>query len=212
MSEMPATLAAALAAFQASLPSIRKGDTAKVDTKAGGSYTYKFADLADVNGVVLPLLGAVGLSFSTKPTLRDNRFVLAYRLLHVSGEYDEGEYPLPQQGTPQEYGSAITYARRYTLCSVVGVAPDKDDDGASASTRTHVAAEKHVEWDPIEQEVLRNGWEAEIADAKTDAEIKDIGKRLLVAKRSQEISPATYEHLAVAGGKRKAELNGAAAE
>ncbi|MEU7771254.1 ERF family protein [Micromonospora taraxaci] len=129
----PATLAAALAAVQANLPEVAKGETATVPTKTGGTYKYSYADLAAVTRVILPRLGAVGLSWTTKPTILDGRFVLEYKLLHTSGEAETGCYPLPDRGSPQEIGSAITYARRYALCSVTGVAPDDDDDAAEAS-------------------------------------------------------------------------------
>ncbi len=206
------SLAAALAQFQRDLPNVVKSETATVPTKTGGSYKYSYADLAKVSAVVLPRLGEVGLSFSAKPTLNaDGKFVLAYRLLHTSGESDSGEYPLPQSGTAQEHGSAITYARRYTLCSVTGVAPDEDDDGAAASTtRTVVADRPATQWDPIEQDVLRAGWEAEITDATDGEALKAIGTKLQSAKRSRDLSPSTYDHLVKAGAARKAELNGAA--
>lgn len=69
--------------------------------------------------------------------------------------------------------------------------------------------EKNPTWDPTEQEVLRTGWEAEIADAPDMAALKAIGTKLLAAKRAKELSPASYDHLATAGAARKAELNGA---
>lgn len=69
--------------------------------------------------------------------------------------------------------------------------------------------EKNPTWDPIEQDVLRTGWEAEIADAADMAALKAIGTKLLGAKRSKELSPASYDHLVTAGAARKAELNGA---
>jgi hypothetical protein len=134
MSEKNATLASALAEVQAKLPEIRKGETATVQTKTGGSYKYSYADLADVSQVILPLLGQHGLSWITRPTMLDGRFVLVYELLHSSGETRVGEYPLPDRGTPQEIGSAITYARRYALCAVTGVAPAADDDDGQAAT------------------------------------------------------------------------------
>lgn len=131
-------LAAALAAFQAELPTIHKGETANVVT-AKGKYSYTYASLGDISRVVLPLLGKHGLSWLTKPDLNDaGRFVLKYKLFHASGESETGEYPLTGN-TPQEIGSSITYARRYTLCSVTGVAPDDDDDGAAASQAAHRA-------------------------------------------------------------------------
>lgn len=134
MSAPTGTLAAALAAVQAKLPEVRKTETATVPMKSGGKYSYTYADLADVSRAVLPLLGAHGLSFTCRPTINaGGRFVLAYSLMHSSGEREDGEYPLPASGTAQEIGSAITYGRRYVLCAVTGVAPDADDDGSAAS-------------------------------------------------------------------------------
>lgn len=142
--EQPATvdtgtprLNAALAAVQRDLPRIDKGKTAKVPTKNGGEYTYSYADLADVAQAIKPLLGAHGLAFTTWPTLTGNRFVLRYELLHESGEQKDGEYPLPSplDVGAQALGSAITYARRYCLCAVTGVAPDDDDDAAAADAK-----------------------------------------------------------------------------
>lgn len=133
--EKPATLAEALAEVQAHLPDIRKGETAEVTMKTGGKYKYRYADLADVSAVILPMLGAVGLSWITRPTVNESgKFVLAYELLHTCGESKTGEYPL-SGGTAQEIGSAITYARRYALCAVTGVAPASDDDDGAAATQ-----------------------------------------------------------------------------
>jgi hypothetical protein len=123
-------LFAALAAVQAEYPKIAKGKTANT-----GTYSYDYADLAAISEVVLPLIGKHGLAFTAKPT-RDERgdFVLAYSLVHKSGEREDGDYPLPSNGTAQTIGSAITYARRYSLCAVTGIAPGgEDDDGAAAS-------------------------------------------------------------------------------
>lgn len=132
MSEYPPSLAAALAVLQTRLPRIAKSETAKVVSQKG-SYSYTYAGLADISAQVLPLLGAVGLSFTAKPTFDDNgRYVLACTLRHTSGDTDEGIYLLPTGGTPQSLGSAITYGRRYILCAMTGIAPDEDDDGASA--------------------------------------------------------------------------------
>jgi hypothetical protein len=126
--------AAALVALQAELPTILKNEKAEVPTKNGGSYSYTYADLASISDQIRPLLGKHGFAFSSRPTINDaGRFVLAYALIHKSGERDGGDYPLVEQGGPQAQGSAITYARRYALCAVVGVAPE-DDDGQAAQT------------------------------------------------------------------------------
>lgn len=130
-------LAAALAEVQAELPAIvaRETATVKGETKTGQpvSYKYKYAGLATVAASILPLLGKHGLSFTAWPTLIANRFVLRYELLHASGQRLGGLYPLSEDvRSPQAMGSQITYARRYALCSVTGVAPEDDDDAASA--------------------------------------------------------------------------------
>jgi len=126
--QLPETLAAALAAFQASLPSVNKGATGQVP----GKRSYKYADLSDLSATVLPLLAAQGLSWMTMPTYDDaGRFVLQYELLHTSGESRRGAYPLPT-GTAWEIGSALTYGRRYCLSAITGVAADEDDDGQVA--------------------------------------------------------------------------------
>lgn len=132
------SLAAALAALQTRLPRIDKPETARVKTKTGDTYSYSYATLAQISRLVLPLMGDLGMSWITKPMLLDDgRLVLEYKLMHVSGESEEGHYPLPSSGSPQEIGSAITYARRYTLCSVTGVAPEEDDDDGATATVAH---------------------------------------------------------------------------
>jgi hypothetical protein len=130
-----ANLAAALAAFQRELPRVGKDNIATVKS-AKANYRYQYADLADVSAAVLPALGRQGLSWITVPTVQDGRFELHYELLHTSGESRVGVWPLPAiSSSPQELGSAITYARRYTLCAVTGVSPDNDDDGAAAQAQ-----------------------------------------------------------------------------
>lgn len=129
----PESLAAALAEFQANLPPISKDAAAIMPGKDGKKpWGYKYADLADVSHVVLPAIGKLGLSFTARPTLSDGKLILAYSLKHVSGEHEDGEWPLGG-GTPQQLGSAITYGRRYCLLAVTGAWPaELDDDGEAA--------------------------------------------------------------------------------
>jgi hypothetical protein len=126
-------LATALAKVQAQLAPVGK------DKKANaGQFSYTYADLASVQAAVFPLLAAEGLAWTACPTLGEHGFVLYYALSHgPSDEKVEGLYPLPDpsRGTPQQIGSAITYARRYCLSAVVGVATE-DDDGKAASADT----------------------------------------------------------------------------
>lgn len=146
---MGTELNAALARLQGQLPHIPKGETGKVEgtTKDGRkfSYTYSYADLHGVSAAVLPLMSECGLAFTALPTLNaDGKFVLAYSLLHSSGEHLDGEYllPDPARATQQQIGGVITYARRYCLCAVTGVAPAEDDDDAQKASKAEPQQER----------------------------------------------------------------------
>ena len=129
---MSGELAKALAAFQGEAPKVAKDKTAKVPTKSGGSYSYSYADLADIAAAAYPLLSKHGLSFTCLPEVDPPRMTLRGVLLHISGERIEGVLPLTGS-TPQEIGSSLTYARRYMLGCLTGIVTDVDDDGALAS-------------------------------------------------------------------------------
>ncbi|MER7164524.1 ERF family protein [Micromonospora sp. NPDC000207] len=130
----PKTLDEALIVLQADLPTLVKDKKGQV-----GNQKTKYADLVQVNAVVLAKLNGLGVVYKTKPTLREAepRFVLSYELRHVaSGTAEVGDYPLKLSENPMQMGSAITYARRYVLLALTGVAAeDEDDDGQTASGR-----------------------------------------------------------------------------
>lgn len=122
-------LAKALAKFHADLPKIGKGSL-------NPAFKSKYADLADIVAVVLPALAKVDLTWIVTPNLTDEGFVLEYELRHASGDSVKGAWPLPDptKAKQQELGSAVTYAKRYALSAVTGIAPDEDDDGNAAKT------------------------------------------------------------------------------
>lgn len=134
MTEKLGELAAALAAVQAKMPHVGKDNRAQIKSDKG-NYAYFYADLTEISEALLPLLAAQKLAWTTLPTLNDaGVFVLRYALRHSSGESIGGDYPLPAaSSTPQVLGSAITYARRYALCAVTGLAPGGEDDDAGAA-------------------------------------------------------------------------------
>lgn len=87
----PSSLAAAVAALQTQLPTIAKSQTANVRSEKG-SYSYSYADLAQVSRQLLPVMGRLGLAFMARPTLNeDGKLVLAYTLMHTSGEAIDGQ-------------------------------------------------------------------------------------------------------------------------
>lgn len=120
------SLAAAVSALQGELPVVEKLNKAN----AGAGRSYKWADLTLLTEKVMPLLSKHGLAFISYPNYADGVFGLSFQLVHESGGEIAGHYPLPDNGKPQDIGSAITYARRYALAAVTGVAPGGDDDDA----------------------------------------------------------------------------------
>ena len=123
-------LAEALAKAQAEIEDPHKNKTAKA-----GSYSYNYADIADVLKVARKALSKHHIAIS-QPTIFDGEILIVRtRLMHSSGQYIESDYPVcSASGDHQKMGAAMTYARRYALCSLVGVAADEDMDGQNAAT------------------------------------------------------------------------------
>ena len=149
-------LVAALAKVQAELPAVRKEKTARVLSKrTGKEYSYQYADLADIAAEIHPLLAQHGLVFIAAPTVYEEpaRYVLVGSLEHVSGEKRTGMFPLPfnADAAAQDIGSAITYGRRYLLCSLTGVVADADDDGEAASRQPRPAQRQNRRSEPASE-------------------------------------------------------------
>ena len=122
-------LAAALAKAQASIRFAAKENL-------NPHFRSKYADLSSVWDSCRDALSANGLSVTQVPTMgAEGGLYLVTTIMHASGQWISGEWPIrPVQDTPQGLGSATTYARRYSLAAMVGVAPaDEDDDGNAAS-------------------------------------------------------------------------------
>lgn len=133
MTEPTPKLAEALAKVQAKLPKLERDRTVTVQTKSGEPYSYSYATLANLSETVLPLLAEHGLSFVAMPGAgSDGKLALRYSLMHESGEVLTGEFPLSGEGGIQQVGARITYARRYCLTAVVGIAADEDDESRLA--------------------------------------------------------------------------------
>ncbi len=131
-------LAAALAKAQATMKPASMN-------KINPHFKSKYADLASIIESLRKPLTDNGLAF-TQTLGRDilPEFSLVTTLLHTSGQWLRSEYPLPVNATPQQMGSALTYARRYSLSAITGTAADEDDDGDKAE----VQAKKKPEPEP----------------------------------------------------------------
>jgi hypothetical protein len=122
----------ALAKAQAEFPAIPKTKTAKVRMKSGGEYSFDYADLPGIIEAIRPILAANSLAISQAVDTIDGKPMLESRVLHASGQWLGSLWALGIGGTPQERGSELTYARRYALCGLLGIAADEDDDGNAA--------------------------------------------------------------------------------
>ncbi len=121
-------LAAALAAAQGKI------ENAKKDT-ANPFFKSKYADLACVWDAIREPLSSEGLSVIQTPCdVKEGHVGLTTTLLHSSGQLYSTVFSMPVKDAtnPQAVGSALTYARRYALMGLVGIAPE-DDDGNSAT-------------------------------------------------------------------------------
>jgi hypothetical protein len=108
---------------------------AKKDTN-NPFFKSQYADLASVIDAAKHQLFDNGLSvIQIVDSLESGDINLITMLLHSSGEYISGNYPIrPLKSDPQSIGSAITYARRYSFSAITGIASD-DDDGNAASNQ-----------------------------------------------------------------------------
>lgn len=140
-SEKIGCFARSLSNLQAELESPSRDSTAEIATKSGGKYSYNYANLDACWEAVKPLLKKNGFSVTQTMGLcvsgGEPAGTLETTLLHVCNECD-GQWKSGEQllllkaADPQGQGSAITYARRYGLCAILGIIPTDDDDGAAA--------------------------------------------------------------------------------
>lgn len=155
-------LYAALAAAQAELKNPTKDKEAVVKHRSGGSHRFMYADISDVLESVLPVLSKHGLAVVQSTKIVDGTVVLLTRIAHRAGAHIEGEYPVcALSGDHQSMGAAMTYARRYALTAMIGIAAVEDKDGEGAAPVGDIRpvalnaaqAKKEINWDQIEQSI-----------------------------------------------------------
>lgn len=122
------SLAAALAKAQSEFKPIERTRTVAVKTQAGGVYKFAYAPLDTVLEATRAALTENDLCISSQIQRESLRTVL----MHSSGEWVAAEVALPQFQKAQELGSFLTYARRYSITALLGVASEEDDDANAA--------------------------------------------------------------------------------
>lgn len=136
---MQNTLHKALAKAQSEFPLIKKEDK-------NPFFKSKYAGLPSVLEVVLPILHKNGLYLVQIPISESERVGVETRITHAeSGESVAGSFTMAlAKNDPQGAGSAITYARRYALVSMLGLNVDEDDDGNHASNKVSQLVDDEV--------------------------------------------------------------------
>lgn len=168
-------LVKALFEFQGKVNAVKK--TAKND-----HFHSKYADLTSILLTINPVLQDLGLLVTQHP--HDD--VLVTKVYHVeSGEWMQSEQVLRMRdpNNPQQYGSALTYCRRYALASIFNL-NQEDDDGNSASghkvtTAKETLTPKHPMWQKALQHLQDGG------------SVKDITNKYVVNKDHLEMLKAT---------------------
>ena len=98
-------------------------------------FKSSYADLTSVIKAIKEPFADNGLSYTQFPVTDENGMGVCTRLMHVSGQWLEGQFTLPVvKRDPQAASSSLTYARRVSLSSIAGI-PTADDDAESAMLR-----------------------------------------------------------------------------
>jgi hypothetical protein len=126
-SESTAEIADALAKAQLLIQPAIKDNT-------NPHFRSKYAGLPEVMQACLPHLNANGIAVIQAPSYSNGIVKILTRLNHRSGQWIQSELAVPvTKQDAQGVGSAITYGRRYSLSSMVGVIQDDDDGNAAVA-------------------------------------------------------------------------------
>src|ERR1700691_1105536 len=145
-SQSIASLAAALAKAQAGLVNPEKSLVATIrsDGPRGTEQTFRYAPLSSGLDIVRKTLGQHEIATVQTTAIDQTAGVvnLTTVLAHSSGEWIASDWPvcaISETATPHRMGAALTYARRYALFTLVGIAGEDDLDARDLTTPTQKA-------------------------------------------------------------------------
>ena len=129
--------------ISAALVKAQKAFGPALKTSTNPHFRNKYAALDACVEAVLDALNDNGIMLMQQTHMCEDGVIVETTFIHESGEiYSGGRLHVPAaKNDPQGYGSALTYARRYSLQAACGIAPE-DDDGnqASAGAQSRQAA------------------------------------------------------------------------
>jgi hypothetical protein len=112
----------------------QKGFAPALKESVNPHFKNKYASLASCVDAVIDALNENDIALIQETDIGENCVIVETRFIHASGQsMTGGKLRMPVvKNDPQGYGSALTYARRYSLMAAAGIAPE-DDDGNEAS-------------------------------------------------------------------------------
>ena len=163
--------------------------------KTNPHFKSKYADLAAIRDAVVPVLAKHGLAITQTTGMYDGGFFLHTTLRHESGEIIESAYPLPLDvSKPQAMGSALTYARRYSLASICGISAEEDDDANAAQD---AAISPQPPNHQPEKNTRSMDWTGPLTKTELRAEVQALVRRLSEVQTTDELNLLEDEYLAV---------------
>ena len=142
-SDKVGTLAAALAKAQSEIVNPEKSLTATIESPfpREGQRTFRYASLSTGLDIVRKCLGQHEIATVQSTAIdRDSGLIrLTTTLVHASGEWVSSDWPVcpaTETAAPHRMGAALTYARRYALFTLVGIAGEDDLDAPDLALQT----------------------------------------------------------------------------
>jgi ERF superfamily len=152
-SETIGAIATALAKAQIELSNPEKTLTGTIPMR-GGERSFRYASLASGLDLVRKCLGQHEIALIQTTAVDQGQITLTTLLVHASGEWVSALWPVCAAAEPSAHikGTALTYARRYALFTLVGIAGEDDLDAPSESTE--VASAPDAQRSPLQPEPL----------------------------------------------------------
>ena len=141
----------ALIRAQGKFPAILRTKIAKIKGDKA-DYSFNYAPLEEILHVLKPTLQEEELGLMQGV----EGFHLVTTIMHASGQWISHWMEMPHAyASPRAFGSELTFRRRYSVTSVLGLASEEDDDGQSAE---HGVKKREKRVHPIEQQLLHLSW------------------------------------------------------
>jgi hypothetical protein len=163
----------AMAAFQRDCPAIKRSETAKIETRGGGSYSYTYAPLGEIMATILPVMGPLGLTVSYRTRFDGGRVIAAAIISHEEGHSENsGEVSMPigagatGANPAQCVGISSTYAKRYALLAVLGLSPEDDPDAEAQQKKPVEQPKRKSEQAPPSGDATAGLWAGKVVDLK----------------------------------------------